>query len=309
MGLGQGPGRDHLSDFGDIFAGYEAVRARLPEAGPGGACAPARDLSEIADGFDIFLLDAFGVLNVGDGAIPGAVERVHALRDAGKRVLVVSNAAGFPHAKLMEKYDRLGFGFAPEDVVTSRKALLAALTGEAGRHWGVMANPDLGRADLEGLDLRFLGDDPADYEAAEGFLLIGSAIWTEARQDRLVRALRDRPRPVLVGNPDLAAPRENGASREPGHWAHALADATGVAPRFHGKPFADIFDLAFDRLGHRPGRRALMVGDALHTDVLGAQVAGVASALVTGHGLLKGRDVAGAIAASGIRPDFVVETT
>ncbi|WP_298437820.1 TIGR01459 family HAD-type hydrolase [uncultured Jannaschia sp.] len=295
--------------FGPIFDGYEAVRNRLPEAKTGGACAHAADLSEIADRYDVFLLDAFGVLNIGETAIPGAVERVHDLRAAGKRVLIVSNAAGFPHARLMEKYDRLGFDFDSDDVITSRMALLSALDDAPARHWGVMANPDLGRADIEALDLRFLDDDPADYDAVEGFLLIGSAVWTEDRQTLLERSLAANPRPVLVGNPDLAAPREGGPSREPGHWAHRLADATGIAPAFHGKPFADIYDLAFARLGTHPGRRAVMVGDSLHTDILGAQVAGVDSALITGHGILREYDAEGAIAASGIRPDWILPTT
>ena len=49
-----------------------------------------------------------------------------------------------------------------------------------------------------------------------------------------------------------------------------------------------------------------MVGDSLHTDILGAQVAGVASALITGHGVLRDRDWRAAVAASGIRPDLVM---
>ena len=308
MGLGQGARSDHLSAFGPVFDAYEAVRARLPEAGPGGACAPARDLSEIADRYDTFFLDAFGVLNVGETAIPGAPGRIAALQAVGKRVLVVSNAAGQPHRLLMEKYARLGFDFAPEDVVTSRKALLSALCA-SGTRWGIMANPELGRDDLEALRVDFLGDDRAAYDAAEGFLLIGSAVWTEARQRLLEESLRAHPRPVHVGNPDIAAPREGGPSREPGHWAHRLADRTGIAPVFHGKPYGGIYDLAFARAGMPDPGRVLMVGDSLHTDILGGQVAGVRTALITDHGLLRGTDAAAAIARAGIRPDHVLATT
>lgn len=303
MGLGEGPGRDHLtSPAGPIFDAYHAVSHRLPAPGQGGACETMATLAGIADRFDTFLLDAFGVLNVGETAIPGAVERVRNLRAAGKRVLIVSNAAGLPHAVLMAKYDRLGFDFAPEDVVTSRAALLAALSTEPPRPWGVMAGS------LDGLDLpdaHLLGDEADGYDRADGFLLVGSGTWTQDRQALLEASLASRPRPVLVGNPDIAAPREDGASREPGHWAHRLADRTGTTPAFHGKPFRGIYDLAFARLGCDPGR-VVMVGDSLHTDILGAQVAGVASALITGHGILRGRDVKHAIAASGIRPDFVL---
>ncbi len=307
MGFGQGAWSHHLT-HGPIFDAYEAVRRRLPAAGPGGACVPAHDLSDIADLYDVFLLDAFGVLNVGETAIPDAPERIADLQAAGKRVLVVSNAAGFPHRLLMEKYARLGFDFAPDDVITSRKALLAALTGTT-HHWGVMANPALGCEDLEALTFDFLEDDPAPYDSAAGFLLIGSGIWTPARQALLEASLRNNPRPVHVGNPDIAAPRESGPSQEPGHWAHQLADKTGVEPIFHGKPYSGIYDLAFARLQTAPGNRVVMVGDSLHTDILGGQTGGVATALIVSHGLLRDSNPLSAIAASGLRPDHVLVTT
>jgi predicted HAD superfamily phosphohydrolase YqeG len=49
-----------------------------------------------------------------------------------------------------------------------------------------------------------------------------------------------------------------------------------------------------------------MVGDTLHTDVLGGAAAGCRSVLVTDHGLFAGHDAARFISASGIRPDFIV---
>lgn len=310
MGFGQGAGRDHLKMMTaqDAFIAYEAVRHRLPSVQSNAACIRANTLDDIADEFDVFLLDAFGVLNIGETAIQGVPERIAGLQAAGKRVLVVTNAAGYPHQTLMTKYKRLGYNFAPEDVISSRKALLAGLQPEPKRHWGVMANPDLGRADLESLDLTYLGDDPAPYDAAEGFLLIGSSAWGDKRQTLLKSTLRNNPRPVLVGNPDIVAPRETGFSVEPGHYAHDLADATGIEPQFFGKPFHNIYDLVFDRIGrdYNPARIA-MVGDSLHTDILGGQSAGVKTVLISGYGFFDGLDVTGPISGSGIHPDYVLE--
>lgn len=310
MGVGESPGGYHLTVMSTetAFEVYESVRHRLPVVRPSAAgFQRVATLADIADVFDVFLLDAFGVLNIGEAAIPGTPERIANLKAAGKRVLVVSNAAGFPHAALMEKYSRLGYDFAPEDVITSRVTLLAGLNGRKNLHWGLMATRSTGLRDLEDLTLTYLEEDPAAYDAVEGFLLVGSAAWTEERQALLENALRKHTRPVLVGNPDIVAPRETGFSVEPGHFAHRLADRTGISPEFYGKPFPDIFDLAFKRLGNVDRSRVLMVGDSLHTDILGARTVGIASALVADYGFFAGQDAEKAVLATGIVPDFIVQ--
>ncbi|MEP4768969.1 MAG: HAD-IIA family hydrolase [Roseibium sp.] len=290
------------------FAAYEAARDRLPRAKPDGACTWHNTLDDIADDFDVFLLDAFGVLNIGEQAILGVPERIAGLQARGKRVFVVTNAAGYSNAILHAKYARLGYDFAPENVISSRMTILHALKSGPKRHWGAMLSMASGMQDLEHLDLTQLAEDKAAYVNAEGFLCLGAAEWTEERQGLLVEALLDRPRPVWVANPDIVAPRENGFSTEPGHYAHRLADKTGVSPVFFGKPFANIYDLAFERLGPEVDRsRVVMVGDSLHTDVLGAQTAGVSSALISGFGFFAGYPVDVPIELSGIRPDYILK--
>ena len=256
----------------DAFAAYEAVRHRLPPAGPPGTATPIASIEEVADRFDAFLLDAFGVLNIGETAVPGVAERIERLRARGKRVLVLTNAAGYPHELLLARYDRLGYRFDPADVVSSRAALRAGVAGRVLGRCGLMVTAATGIGDLAGFEGLRLAEDPAIYDRVDSFVLLGSAEWTEARQALLEDTLRDRPRPVLVGNPDIVAPRETGFSIEPGHFAHRLADRTGLRPEFFGKPFRNVFDLAFRRLGPGIDRgRVLMVGDSLHTDILGAQ--------------------------------------
>ena len=291
------------------FAAYEAIRDRLPSPVRRGQAVAVRDLDALADRFDVFLLDAFGVLNEGERAIPGVPDRIAGLQARGKRVIVVSNAAGYPHSVLMERYRRLGYRFAPEDVVTSRKAALGAVRGRPALRWGLVADEAYGLAELDGLETVFLAEDPATYEAVEGILFLGAARWTEARQALLVESLRRRPRPVIVANPDLVAPRGNGLSREPGHYAHRIIAETGQRPDFFGKPFPAIFDLARQRIGpDADPSRIVMVGDTPQTDILGGQLAGHATALVTGYGLMAGLDVRDAMARSGIVPDFLLST-
>ena len=306
MGVRQGQGRDHLN-MHEAFAAYEAVRHRLPNAIQKGACTRLANLDALADEIDVFLLDAFGVLNIGETAIAGVPERIAGLQKAGKRVLIVSNAAGAPHAKLMEKYARLGYEFDPKDVITSRKTILNALRSEPHRHWGLMAEQSLGRADIDALNVSFLEEERRVYDTVDAFLLIGSSAWTPDRHAMLEASLLANPRPIFVGNPDIVAPREAGFSTEPGAFAHRLADRTGIAPQFFGKPFHNIYDLAFERVGKMTPDRTLMVGDSLHTDILGGQVVGVKTALIAGYGFFSGNDVMAPIAQSGICPDYILD--
>ena len=99
----------------------------MPAARPGGLGTKLDNLDALTDHIDVFLLDAFGVLNVGETAIKGVPERVAGLQKMGKQIMVVSNAAGYPHAKLLEKYKKLGYDFASENIITSRKTLLLSL--------------------------------------------------------------------------------------------------------------------------------------------------------------------------------------
>jgi len=295
-----------MVDAGWAFARYEAVRGALPGARFPAESARAAHLGDAVGRYDTILLDAFGVLNIGTRAIPGAVDFVAALRAARKRVTVVSNSASVPSAATHAKFAALGFDFAPAEIVTSRDALKAALATMPALRWGVMAAAD-SRVEELGVEAAVLADDPDAYDRARGFVLLGSAGWTEARQTMLVASLRRNPRPVLVGNPDLVAPREDGLSLEPGHYAHDLAARTGIAPVFHGKPFPDIYDLVQARLGPLDPARTLMVGDTLHTDVLGGAAFGLRTCLLRGYGLLAGEDIGALVATSGIVPDLVAE--
>ena len=292
----------------EAFNAYEAVRHRLPAPRSGDRhVRHIETLADIAGDYDVFLLDAYGVLNIGTTAIPGARDRVEALQGDGKRVLVVSNAASMPLGELLAKYNRLGFSFVSEDIVTSRATLAAAMSGKSKMHWGVMAGRHSLFDDLGDVSYLVLADDPSAFREVEGFLLMESGSWTEGRQTMLEEALNERSRPVLVANPDIVAPHEDWFSVEPGHFAHRLADRTRIAPEFFGKPFRNIFDLAFERLGAVERSRILMVGDSLHTDILGAQCAGIDSVLMARFGLFAGNDAERAVALTGIVPDFIVE--
>ena len=286
------------------YARYEAIRSRLPAAVP-----PARPpvygaglLDTVAE-YDGYVFDSFGVLNVGETAIPGAATCLNALRAMGKGICVLTNAASYTSDDAFTKYRRLGLDIRRAEIVSSRDVALAHLEAVApGIRWGAISAADDSFADFNA-DVFDLLSGGQDWDRADGLLFLSSARWTPALQDQLVAELRRKPRPVVIANPDLVAPREGGLSVEPGWWAHDLQDRTGIEPDYFGKPYAAAFTAAAACLGS--GRLA-MVGDTLHTDILGGQAAGLATILVTRHGLFAGENVEGYIADSGIVPDWIM---
>ena len=275
-----------MDDAASIFDRYQAVRHRLPDADFGSDTIDVDSLLDIAPEVDAFVFDAFGVLNVGETPIPGAAERLDQLRGAGHRIRILSNAASYNHQGATAKFKKLGMQIAPDEIVTSRDAAIAGL-GEG--LWGCIAAPSDDLSDIPAATVR-LTDDPADYDRVDGILFLSTEVWDSGRQVILGSSLLTRPRPLVIANADLAAPRDFGLSLEPGHFGHLLADQGLEEIRFYGKPFPEVYEMIEASLPGVPPDRIAMCGDTLHTDILGAAARGWRTVLVTQDGLFSGVD-------------------
>ena len=171
--------------------------------------------------------------------------------------------------------------------------------------WGVMSAHN-SHVETLGIPWQRLENDASVYDAASGFLLLSTLEWTDDQQILLEESITKAPRPVLVGNPDIVAPRGRYLSLEPGYYAHKLGSELKIQAKFFGKPFANIYDLAFNRVPNIDPSRVVMVGDTLHTDILGGAAYGIKTALVTDHGLFSGYDYKKFIEQTQIVPDFIM---
>ncbi|MEP1329990.1 HAD-IIA family hydrolase [Pseudophaeobacter sp.] len=293
------------------FNRYETVRALLPQADFPQRSRIGQDLNDTVADFDAYILDAFGVLNRGETAIAGAVERMAALRALGKQLVVLTNAASYTRNEVLAKYHRLGFDFDASEVVSSRDLAFAGLPVlPSGRIWAAAAAEGDNFSDApENAQIEHLAENPALLREAGGFILLSSARWSQRDTEALTQALLTNPRPLIVANPDLVAPREDGLSLEPGLIAHEITERTGKQADFFGKPFGNAFETVLTRMGGIARQRIAMVGDTLHTDVLGGAAAGVGTVLISNHGLFRGHDVAPFITKCAIRPDWIIATT
>lgn len=245
-----------------IFDRYEEVRSRLPAVTTRADTTDIESLLDIAEQVDAFVFDAFGVLNVGETLIRGADTRLDQLRERGCAIRILTNAASYDRSGAIAKFKRLGLRVEDDEIVTSREAALNAM---GPGHWGVITAAKDQLGDLPYTVTR-LTDNAEDYDTVDQFLFLSAADWTTSQQDLLYDAMRRSPRPLLIANADIAAPRDNGFSVEPGYFGHLIADTFPDHVRFFGKPFPEVYDLVEATLKNIAKNRIAMCGDTLHTD-------------------------------------------
>ncbi len=292
---------------------YEMQRLIMPQAVPGGA-RQANGLIDILSEFDGLILDGFGVINVGDHLVLGIEDLLDAAQQQNKPVVVLTNGSSFESLVAAKKYAKWGLPINAAMVVSSRDALIAAR--DSGP-LAAMAN-DTVIGCLSGAATPLPFDHVQTYKntkhfwnQADAFAFLGAIDWSTEDQMAFEAALRSHPRPIFISNPDVAAPHDNRFSAEPGYWVARAMQAVRVPVHWYGKPYFPAFSMAVDRLQKLAGRvvdrrRVAMVGDSLHTDVLGGGAAGLQTVLITGAGLFRDGGAAGYIKKTGIQPDWIV---
>lgn len=294
-------------NFEQAIAAYLQYAPRLPKVQADAVPAHTQyvdNLLSIADQFDLIVFDAFGVLNSGPTAIPGAVKTVATLQDMGKKIAVVTNDASSSAEAILARHRKRGFDFDNGNLISSQQFVAPMMNAHADiTHWGAMAPKDWPFHVLPD-HVEPLGEDRALYDAVGGFLMIDSENWSDRQQELLEQSLCANPRPILVGNPDICAPMGEFLSVESGYFAHLAADACGVVPECVGKPYHHVFEEVLRRHPGIPRDRVLMVGDTVHTDVLGGLASGIKTLLVHQGGFLDGQDIEAVFAQSGLRPHF-----
>ncbi len=282
-----------------------------------------RHFAEVADRYDLILCDVWGVLHDGRNAhVPAgeALIRFRALSGPRpRRVVLVSNAPR-PWRGVQKILD--GFGVprgAYDAILTSGDLthdLLAAQPGTRVFHLG----PERDLPIYEGLDLTLVPAEEADRIVCTG--LFDDDTETAEDYRETLAAFRARDVPMICANPDLVVERDKKLIPCAGVIAAAY-EAIGGAVTYAGKPHRPVYDAVFSMAGALDGlpppdaARVIAVGDALRTDIAGAQAAGIPTLFVARgihaeelgvtaehHSL---GDISDWLAKQEIRPDAVTE--
>jgi len=242
----------------------------------------------------VVFLDIDGVLTVSWRPIDGAPEAVDRLRRLGWRVAFVTNTTSATRRRVVERLAAAGIGAGADEVFTAPRATAAYLRRHHPGARCLLVNDGSVEEDLDGV---VLADDGAEVVVTGG---AGPAIG----YDTLNRAHRL----LLAGAPLVAMHRNlhwetaDGLQLDMGAFLVGLEQSAGVEAVVVGKPAAGFFEAVLGELGVGPDR-AVMVGDDLEADVLGAQAAGIRAVLVR-----TGKFREDAYRRAPVRPDAVVDS-
>jgi len=243
-------------------------------------------LSAIADQADSFILDLWGVIHDGVEAYAGARDTLVALRAAGKQTLLLSNAPRRADA-LVEQLARMGIGRELYDhVLSSGEAVHLELQNRTDPFYAGLGRnlyhmgPERDENVFQGLDYVAVDLEHADFILNTGPWDLDETVedYVPAMKTALVRNL-----PMVCANPDLVVMRQGQPIVCAGALAERYAQMGGVVS-MRGKPDPAIYAQALGIL-NCPRDRVIAVGDALHTDVKGANAAGLAGAVFVTQGI------------------------
>ena len=240
-------------------------------------------LSEIAGGYDALICDVWGVLHDGVPAHPLAVEALLRFRQSRGRVVLLSNAPR-PAAEIVTQLRLFGIPDEAYDaLVTSGGAARDELIRRIGSRALKLFHIGPERDETVFKDLAI---EKVDAEAAEVALCTGlydDTVETPDDYAGILANLKAHDLTMICANPDIFVPRAGKLIHCAGGVARAYEKIGGTVI-YYGKPYKPIYGAAIEAAGK--GVRILVVGDALETDIAGANAMGL-DALFVAHGLHK----------------------
>ncbi|HEY2562237.1 MAG TPA: HAD-IIA family hydrolase [Acidimicrobiales bacterium] len=240
------------------------------------------------------LLDIDGVLTVSWDPLPGAVETIRWLHAQEIEFRLVTNTSSKSRKRIAALLAAAGMPIEGNRILTAVTSA-ARYLGEhhAGMGCLVVNEGDLGE-DLEGVAL-------ADARSA-GVVLLGGAGPNIGYQELdAVFKLADDGVPVVALHRNVRYQTSEGPALDMGAFIVGIEAAAHVGVTVVGKPAAAFFQAALADLG-TTGPGAVMVGDDIDADVLGAQAMGMTGVLVR-TGKFRQADLDGAAVA----PDHVID--
>lgn len=215
--------------------------------------------------------DLDGVVWLAGSGLPGAAEAVARLRDAGCRVVFLTNNSSLTVNDYLDRLGDAGISVEAGDLLTSALAAAAMLAGDLPAGAKVLACAGAGVVEA----LRDRGFEVVEEGPCAAVVVGWHRHFDFTRLARAASAVRAGAR-FLATNLDPTYPGPDGLLPGNGALVAAVAAASGRSPEVAGKPEAPTVALVRQRFGDR----GVVVGDRPSTDGALASALGWPFALV-----------------------------
>lgn len=225
-------------------------------------------LGEIAADYDALICDVWGVLHDGAKAFAPAVDALQRFRAAHGKVVLLTNAPR-PPADIAVSLRSFGVPDDAYDVIVSsggaaRQEMIRRSHGTTLKLMHI--GPERDTPVFKDLDVAVVGPEEAELCLCTG--LYDDDNETADEYAPTLAILKSHDLPMICANPDVWAPR--GGVLVPCAGAIARAyEKLGGGVVYYGKPEPPIYAETIAAAGGA-GKRILVIGDALETDMAGA---------------------------------------
>ncbi|NBC03047.1 MAG: HAD-IIA family hydrolase [Bacteroidetes bacterium] len=270
----------------------------------------------IVKNYKAVFLDSYGVLKNHQGLIEGVVDTIKLIRDEGIELRVLTNDASRSQLQQVQMFEDLGLtGLEEKEIITSgmlaRQFLeLKIKTGKFAYLGTENSANYIMKNGLTGIPVSDVDIENSSDVAAFVFLDDEGFDW-HRDINRTINFLRRNNLPIIVANSDKYYPisRDDVAVAIGGLSRLCESVLNQKFIRF-GKPDSQMFMFAYDdinKTGKFDKSEILMVGDTLHTDILGGNKFGLKTLLVL-SGNTRSKHAEVKINSTGIIPDYIADS-
>ena len=220
------------------------------------------------------LSDIDGTLYFKGAPIPGAIETVAKLKEAGIKLLFFTNTDSKTPEVIHKMLLEYGFYISEDEIYSPIIALKKFLSKHEGKSIFLVSTKDIER-EFSKFNI-IQGDQIPDYVIIADF----RDNWDVNRLNQAFKFILKGAQLLGTQGNKYFLDNQGEAVIDTGSFIRMLADAANVPSKIFGKPSKEFFFQALNKLNLKPSE-CIVIGDDYESDIQGSINAGIKAVLVT----------------------------
>ena len=240
-------------------------------------CEKLNNLSDIANHYDVFLIDLWGVIHNGIAAFDNVIPVLQSLKQKKKMVFFITNA---PRRSFVISQQLEDFGIEQklyDKIISSGELTWLSIKEKYQKKNCLIIGPPRDFHLVEGLDISVVDKD------SNVDIILNTGPWGDddclENYKDLLNSLAKKKSHMICSNPDKTVVRGENFMICAGLLAEYY-EKIGGKVEYYGKPYKQIYEHCFNFF-EKKNTRVLAIGDSLENDIKGANALNFDSLLIT----------------------------